>query len=165
LWGEGAIPQWLMYLWFLRAIDPTIRPDMVLANLLQSLITHNTARGTETLVGPYFTAEDVVGHQLRYILGDDEDPLQDWSPAPSSYAPEGLFHLLVRTGLKRHCQKLWPGYSRLGLRWFEPAEPWQYCLWRSLDGVERERRSPLTQTWAHVTSEARDVRGQGIPRI
>lgn len=131
LWGEGSIPQWLIYLWYKRASDATPGPDMHLAKLLEAVCQHNTKKQLEAFASPYYTIEDVVRHQLRDILGGEDGTLADETSVNASFSAEGLMHLLVRTGLKQTCKKIWPDYSLLNLHWFEPSSKWQYCLWRS----------------------------------
>ena len=163
LWGEGAIPQWLIYLWFLRARDATPAPDLHLAGLLKAVCEQNK-KEHESLASPYYTAEDIIRHQLNQVLGKEEDPLKDEGGFRDSYSTEGLMHLLVRTGLKRTCQSIWPDFSLLSQHWFEPSQLWQYCLWRSEEGVERSRQSPVSEKWENLCEQARDSKGVQVPR-
>ncbi len=163
--GEGAIPQWLIYLWFLRAVDSTVAPDFHLSGLLNAVCQRNTRKDYEPLASPYYTIEDVVRHQLRQVLGEEKDPLKDESPLRASYSAEGLMHLLARTGLKQTCQKIWPDYSRLYPHWFEPKRLWQYCLLRSEDGIERSRQLTESENWTNLCEQARDARGEQVPSL
>jgi hypothetical protein len=162
LWGEAAIPQWLIYLWFLRARYSTLAPDLHLAGLSKAVCEQNK-KEHEPLASPYYTAEDVIRHQLNQVLGKEEDPLKDESGFRDSYSAEGLMHLLVRTGLKKTCQSIWPDYSLLNLHWFEPSQLWQYCLWRSEEGLERSRQSPVSERWENLCEQARDCKGSQLP--
>ena len=163
LWGEAAVPQILMYLWYRRDRDATPRPDLELAAVLQAICERNHKKMTVSFPGPYYLVEDVVRHQLRGLLGVDDDRLGRETRVGSSFAAEGLMHLLARTGLKQTCKRLWPEYSKLDLYWFEPSHRWKYCLWRCKDGIERSRQLPLRETWNNLVEEARDCRGHHIP--
>jgi hypothetical protein len=165
LWGEGAIPQFLMYLWFQRAMVSGIAPDIILAELLNAICERNTKSSLEPLASPYYTIEDVIKHNLRHIIGIENDPLKDESPIRASYFAESLMHLLVRTGLKQNCQRIWRSYSKLYLHWFEPKRLWQYCLWHSKEGVERSKQSPVSEEWAKLCEQARDAKGEKVPPI
>jgi hypothetical protein len=163
LWGEGAIPQFLAYLWYLRATDASPRPDILLADLLAAVCSRNAAEGSEFLASPYYTVEEVVRHDLRQLVGEPGDRMERETGGKFSFFAEGLLHLLVRSGLKNRCKSVWPSYSRLHLRWFSPGADWQFCLWRSREGIEKGKQPPLYQTWSQLCTEARSVAGEGIP--
>lgn len=76
LWGEGAIPQILIYLWYLRSTDATIKPDLILASLLRQIIQMSTDEKSDGLPGPYYNFEDVTRHHLRSFLALKEDPFR-----------------------------------------------------------------------------------------
>jgi len=163
LWGEAAIPQYLVFLWYLRAKEKGPKPDYMLKGLLDGIISMNTNHETPGLASPYYTYEDYVRHNLQSLLGLKEDPYQGDSFHDKSYFTEGLMHLLVRTNLKGACKEVWPAFSKLGLSHFNPEKDWQYCLWRCEEGEEIMLQPPLTKEWADLVHEARDATCKGVP--
>jgi hypothetical protein len=97
LWGEGAVPQLLVHLWYLRATDPSSFPDMLLASSLRQVIHMSVNDASNGLPSPYYTFEDVTRHILRNFLALKEDPFHGDSFRNSSYSALPLMHLLVRT--------------------------------------------------------------------
>lgn len=163
LWGEGAIPQFIIYLWYLRASEPSPRPDYLLKSFLENIISVGTNSDGTGLPSPYYSYEDFLRHELQELLGLKEDPYRGDSFLFRSFFAQGLLHLLVRTNLKNGCKELWPNFSKLGLSHFQPDEDWQFCLWRSEDGQEIMVQPPLTKTWEDLVDEARDVSCEGVP--
>lgn len=164
LWGEGAIPQFLAYLWCVGEIDATIAPEMMLLHMLQVVVQSNLDDNDHNLPNPYYDAEKVVRHRLARLLGKPEVALEGESFARGSYYAEPLLHLLVRTNLKQKCKEVWPDFTRLGSHVFAPATEWRYCLWRSERGEQMHRQPPLTKDWNALVEEARDCVPRGIPR-
>lgn len=163
LWGEGAVPQLLAYIWYIRATTATTKADMFLAYILRTICRNNISKKLERLASPYYSLEDVTNHLLRSVIGEKDDKLADENPINTSYSAEGLMNLLVRTNLKQTCKSIWPDYSQLIMHWFEPSSKWQYCLWRSEDGIERSKQIPIQGVWDSLVEEARDVRSNHIP--
>jgi len=163
LWGEGALPQFLAYLWYLRATESGARPDMLLASLLRQVVQISTQKDSIGLAAPYYSFGDVLRHEVRNPLNLREDPFQGDSFRCTSYFALALMHLFVRTNLKQHCKDIWPGLSRLLFRHFESDSVWSYCLWRTESGREITVEPELTKDWNELRNEARDVSGKGIP--
>jgi len=162
LWGEGAVPQLLAHYWYLSSVGYSFHDEFVLATLVRQTI-HLSNDDTALLPSPYFTFENVMRHRLAGFL-DGDDVLEDEAQGRGSYTAEGLFHLLVTTNLKATCKALWPAYSDLIHARFEPAEDWQYCLWRSDEGTNPDKIMVPNQEWAGLVAQARDCRLEGMPR-
>jgi hypothetical protein len=76
----------------------------------------------------------------------------------ASYFAEAILQLVVRTNLKQHCKALWPDFTRLNLRWFEVAEPWQFCTIHSEEGLACTKLVPTTGEWVALqAAAARDM--------
>lgn len=163
LWGEGVVPQFLIYLWFQRAINTTPQPDFLLARLLMDIVALNTNKQGLGLPAPYYNFDEIVRHTLRDLLGLREDPLQGDSFKNDSYFALALLHLLVRTNLKQTCKQIWPDFTKLGQKHFLPSKPWRYCLWRTDGGEEITEQPPLTKAWGELVNEARDVTCTEVP--
>ncbi len=156
-WGEAAIPQILLYYWFLRENDGAANIEGLLVQLLQAITSEDEKGQMIGIPSPYFACEDVARHALAPILGQQQDPLRQESPGLISFYAEGLLHLLVRTGRKHTCKQLWPALTKVEWVFFAPASRWQYCLWRNKEGEYTEIQPPLTKHWNQLVEEARSV--------
>jgi hypothetical protein len=163
LWGEGALPSFLAYLWYRRRTDATVTSDFLLAHLLERLLAAKRDPRTAP-PSPYFSFEDILRHQLRPLGIAADDALTHESSDQTSFFAESLFRLLVRTGLKSTCKEHWPALSRITFREFVPEKRWRFCLWRTGYGREVTTIPPLGETWANATQAARYTGLDRIPR-
>ena len=164
LWGEGAVPQLLLHLWYLRATDSSNIPDLLLASSLGQIIRLSIDDKSNGLPNPYYTFEDVTRHILRGFLALKEDPFHGDSFRYSSYFALSLMQLLVRTNLKQTCKSIWPSFSKMNLKYFLPFKDWMFCLKQAPDGKEITDQPKLTKEWNELVNESRDVSGAGIPK-
>jgi hypothetical protein len=162
-WGEGAIPQLLLYYWYLTRAAPGAHSHMLVVALL-SAIGNSAVHDEDALQSPYYSFGDVARHQLAPILGRSQDPLRDENAGGASFFAEALMHLLVRTGFKQACKRVWSGLTRATWMRFDSAEPWQFCLWRSRHGRYTTHVPVFTKQWADLVQEARSVQCHGVPR-
>ena len=162
LWGEGAVPQFLALHWYQAAANASISSDLLLRDVLRATVAIQKD-GTEsfTLPSPYYSIEDVRRHQLARATGAPDPFEHDSRRAASSFA-EPLFHLLVRTGLKRTCKDIWPDLTRIAHESFEPAHAWGFCLWRTATGVSHTRILTHEEQWSNVVESARCI---GTPEV
>lgn len=163
LWGEGAIPQFLIHYWYISRTDPTASSEALLLSLLSTIIQQANLR--QVLPAPYFSFEEVMQHQFAGFLLSGDDPMEDEAPHMTSYFARSLMHLFIRLNRKRTCAVLWPEYTRLGLVHFEPDVPWQYSLWRTESGRELMLQTRIPQTWDEIVEEARDCRVEKVPPL
>lgn len=164
LWGEGAVPQYLAHLWYLRKTDASYKPDAFLARLLRSLVKYSLGSDSTSMPSPYYKYEDTVRHILSgHIPGKIEDAFQGDSFGNSSYYSLSLMHLLVRTNMKQTCKWIWPDLTKLGLRYFLPAKNWMYCLSKANLGEELLELPKLSKQWSELQEEARSISAQEIP--
>lgn len=162
LWGEGAIPQVLSHIWFLQRSDATPQGDWNMVQLCDA-VCGRAVEPQSGIASPYYSFEDVMRHVLAPRLGWS-DPLADETARGTSSFSEGLYHLVVRTGLKGEAKALWSKFSRVGSRVFELEANWHYCFWRRHDdGREATRFPPLTDTWDNVVLQSRNVATPEIP--
>lgn len=164
LWGEGAVPQFLVYMWRSSEVSSSAMADWTVGDLLDAIVTLNNSEDKErNLANPYFSAENVLRHQLKDLVDQNKDVIAKESFFGQSYFAESLMHLLVRANAKQHCKRNWPELSRLGFSEFKPSSEWRYCLWRTTEGETLHRQPPLTKNWDDLVEEARDCSGEGIP--
>jgi len=162
LWGQGAIPQLLLYYWYLTRSSPGAEVHRLLYVIL-SAINNSAVHEEAALPTPYYSFADVARHQLAAILGRSQDPLREENSGGSSFFAESLMHLLVRTGYKQACKRVWPDLTRVVWMRFDPAQPWQFCLWRSPHGRYTHHVPELTKQWTDLVQEARSVLCDGVP--
>jgi len=166
LWGEAAMPQLLAHYWYISRRDASFGPERWLAQLLATVIRCQLGQeDAEFLASPYYSIADVVRHRHADFLGTANDPFDAMSFRGASYFAEALFHLVVRTNLKQHCKSLWPEFTRLNLRWFEVAEPWQFCTIHSEDGLACTKIVPPTGEWAALQQAAGIHDAPKVPEI
>jgi hypothetical protein len=163
LWGEGAVPQFLIFIWYLRATEAGIRPDMMLAALLRQIVGANTQKNEIGLSSPYYTFEDRIRSLMKEFLSIKEDPYHDSKFQNSSYFAKSLLYLLVRTNFKVTSKSVWPSYSKMSHKHFNPEEKWMYCLHRSAKGTNVDDLSPLTKQWRDLQQEARQCTCPEVP--
>lgn len=163
LWGEGAVPQLLIFIWYLRATEAGIRPDLMLGGLLRQIVVGNTQKSEIGLSSPYYTFEDKIRYLMKEFLQVKEDPYHDAKFQNSSYFAKPLLHLLVRTNLKVTSKSIWPSYSKMSHKHFAPEKKWMYCLFRSAKGTNVDDLPPLTKQWQDLQQEARDCKCPKVP--
>jgi hypothetical protein len=164
LWGEAAIPQLLLYYWFLRRTDARSSVDALLLQLLSATISRGPNDEPRGLPSPYWSYEAVTRHRLSSILGSDQDELATESTGVVSYYAESLLHLLVRANWKNACRDVWPNVSRMLLMQFRPANPWQFCLSHCEEGSYEQVQPPLRKEWLELVEEARFVKCDSAPK-
>jgi len=157
LWGEAAIPQILLYYWFVRATNASSNHELIILEMLRRISDRRLIDQGQGLAQPYYDFEDVARHGLAPILGHDQDPLRQEHSGLMSYFAESLMHLLVRTGRKVACKAIWPDLTRMEFVSFVPDARWRYCLWRTEHGEYVEVQPPLTKQWEQLVAEARRV--------
>ncbi|WP_156896837.1 hypothetical protein [Desulfovirgula thermocuniculi] len=162
VWGEGAVPQFLAYYWFLKEIDGSSNSDFMLMRLLKLIATQNSKQGP-SLADPYQNAEDALLEVLGFSLEEESKDLTE--PSGVSYMAKGLLHLVAKRNWKQHLRGIWPDLTRLAFLEFEPAECWQYYLWRSKYGTNVSEYPPLTKHWEDLRKEAFDCQDNNLPTI
>ena len=163
LWGEGAVPQFLTYFWYLRKTNATAMPDHFLASFLRQIIMISLNKNGNGLPGPYYKFEDITKHILRDFLSLKEDPFGGETFRNTSFFASSIMNLLVRTNLKQTCKSLWPDISKMTFRHFQPSQPCQYCLWRAPQGEDLQVQPKLTKEWSELVLESRNIACPEVP--
>jgi hypothetical protein len=162
LWGEGAIPHFLPYIWYRKRRGAVEESNAGIAIALAALLNCKLGQGQE-LASPYYDIEDVVKHEAQAILGVD-DPFEGESFGGSSYFCESLLTCMVRANMKAECVELWPDFTRINHERVVPDEPWRYGLYRTGDGAENQTEIyPSTGNWAELREAAKDCVAADIP--
>lgn len=160
LWGEGALPQFLATIWYLRHALGTWEPDGMLASLISAVTQASVAPGGIGIPDPYHGVEEVGVNNLG-LNGNR------WheSFAGRSYGLETLVQLFARRNWRQRMRWLWPDVSRLGYCTFVPRKLWQFYLWRSEEGELNTRQPNRTQSWSELRQISEHVAENSIPRL
>lgn len=170
-WGEGIIPQLLVYYWYIRNKDATMGPDLALIKIINKLAKIklseriDTSKNGHILAGPYYKFDDVIRYRFGLPLSSVGEDLENDTAQGYSFFIESLFHLIAKKNLKQTCKILWPEISKLISVKFEPGTKWEYCLWRSKSGKETMKKFPLRQEWDEVLKEASESEAEMIPDV
>lgn len=165
LWGEGALPQWLAWIWFLRGTEGDLHPEQQLVSLLALLLrTNGPSAKLEPLASPYYDLSEILRHRLPGLTPREDDHLARDTPAGGSFFVKTLLHLVARAGRKRTCQDAWPEYTRIAHREFRPADAWRFCVIKTGHGQELSEHVPLAGRWADLYAEARGTDTPGVPQ-
>jgi hypothetical protein len=162
IWGEGALPQLLLYYWFLKKKEGSSASEYLLGSLIHH-ITSDEGGLPRGLPSPYYDFEAVTRHAFSEHLGYLQDPIKDDSSAGRSYYAESLIYLLVRTGRKQLCKSLWPNLTKVSWASFQPGNPWQYCLRQTKEGLNKEVQPPYEKHWDNLVEEACSIDCSIVP--
>jgi hypothetical protein len=150
LWGEGAIPHFLAFIWYRKRFAASPDHDMMTANVLAVLLENKLSEEVEPIASPYYDAEEVVQHQYRVPLGC-ADPFEGDSFGGHSYVCESLLMCCVRSNLKQICQQLWPQFTKVVHERVSPDEAWRFGLYRTGDAATNETHIyPSTMQWSDL---------------
>ena len=163
LWGEGAIPNFLTFLWYRKKIAASADGDMMTAGVLAALLQNKLGAEGESLATPYYDAEKVVQHQYSKILGCP-DPFEGEGFDGDSYFCESLMMCLVRSNMKQICQELWPDFTRISHERVVPDQAWRFGLYRSGDEATNETQTyPSTVRWIDLQEICKEHAATDIP--
>lgn len=163
LWGEGAIPHFLTYIWYRKRVDATAKQDKLIAAVLGILI-QNKLTGNPPLASPYYDIEKVVRHRARPVLGCD-DPFEGDSFEGTSYFCESLLVCLVRANLKQDCKDLWADFTKVHHERVLPEKAWQFGLYRTGEAATNETiiYEP-TMEWSDLQEISREHAALDVPK-
>jgi hypothetical protein len=153
LWGEGAVPQLLFGIWGVQDTGLGLRAEQLLIRYTTETLKRSLGEAP-ALYGPYWDPDTILKHFRARFLGLNDDPLQDEDPTGDSFFSQALLHLLVRKNLKVHCKRLWPDYTKVSLRKFDPSPVWARHLWRAREGSNHTEIPTPRQHWDDLVEEA-----------
>lgn len=163
LWGEGAIPNFLTFIWYRKQIAASANNNMIVAGLLATLLRNKLGSKGEPLASPYYDSEEVAQHIYQNFLGCP-DPFEGDSFAGNSYFCEILIMILVRTNLKDICQELWPDFTRISHERIIPDQAWQFGLYRTGDAATNETQIyPPTFQWSELQEICKEHAAEDVP--
>lgn len=160
LWGEGALPQFLSVIWYLRHAHATAELDDLLGTLLAEVIRANRTADSGGIADPYHDLREVVAHRLRLHGTGWQESFRG-----RSYGLETLVQLFARRNWRESLRRLWPSISRLSYCTFVPHEPWQFYLWQCKHGELKVRQPNKTQSWSQLREISGQVDSNRIPGL
>jgi hypothetical protein len=159
LWGEGAVPHFLLHEWYLekRGIMVENAPVMDLANSIFS----------KNLFCVYYSAEDVIRHELSLTLEGFTSPIAEdaENDVIASYFAEAIMVHMAQRNLKEACQQLWKSYSRVKCLEFHPSKSWMYCLWHCDEGDNHMFNPPEKGEWGNLVSASQRSLQDTVPSL
>ena len=163
LWGEGAIPNFLTFIWYRKKIATSANNDAMAAEVLATLLRNKTGGEGEPLASPYYGVEEAVQHQYHQLLGCP-DPFEGQGFEGQSYFCESLMMCLVRANLKQTCQELWPDFTRMSNERVVPDQAWQFGLYRTGDAATNETQIyPPTVHWSELQEICKEHAATDVP--
>lgn len=162
IWGEGAIPHFLAFVWYRKRIGASPALDELVATVLRDIL-HNKLGPKGHLASPYYGIEEVIRHNYLKILGCD-DPFEGDGFEGTSYICESLMMYLVRANLKERCKELWPDFTRINHERVVPDEAWRFALYRTGEGATNTTHIyPSTMQWKDLQDLSAEHGGTDIP--
>jgi hypothetical protein len=175
LWGEAAVPQFLVIYWHTKFIlASSRRADNLLVSLANAVCASRKPGLDPGLPDIYLEAADwlpyTVDAQLKGLLPEKLNVHLVREPLAAtfrgySHTLEGLIHLLVQQNWKRHLQLLWPDVTRIQFDSFEPEKPWHFYLWHNDKGTQRVVMPKHTQSWGELKGEASASTAENMPTL
>ncbi len=160
LWGEAAVPQFLMIFWFFRQITATIEPEALLVNLIEGICSVNEDNTSNGLADPYHDLTEVMEEKLG--LANNRQPE---NYRGRSFVLEPLVHLFARRGWRQRLRFMWSKITRIHFAEFNPPSRWQFCLWEVEEGRLNTVQPKMPQSWAELRNLSRSVDTSMIPEL
>ena len=154
LWGESAIPHWLMAYWLLVANVRSGEADRFLESLIEQVL-HWNRHGAPGLINPYYDVEAALRNDLNnrtQSLLFTRQPIEE-SFSQFSYSLRSLVLLATRRGLKQYLRRSWRDITHVFFMEFFPDPSWTGLLWRSERGEIGAIEPHHTQTWSALQEE------------
>jgi len=154
IWGEGAVAQILPWALYLINNGSMERGCSLLGELTRSICERNKSGSNDALATPHYSYETVIRDRSGLRDGTVMALVDRETFAGSAFTLDPLVKLSVFFGFKGFVQHVWPAFSKIDHRYFEPNSAWQFLLYRAYDGVESTRIYPEAYTWAELVGEA-----------
>lgn len=157
LWGEGAIPQFLLHEWYLKAAGLDAGNQHIIG-LARTIIN-------KPLFCAYYSADEVIRHELSLTFEAFASKItQDMEgQAKSSYFAEAMMVHLAQRNLKEACETLWRRYTHVASLAFLPAKKWMYCLSHAEEGDNHMNLPPETGQWIDLVAASESDIQKTVP--
>lgn len=155
LWGEGAVPYFLCVYWHLSVTDARNSGDKMIFGVLSAIVKNKTRGLKNTLLGPYYTFEEVARNQLavnnsyfprKYVSRESCDG--------RSHFLESIINLLVRQNYKQTLKSIWHSVSKIDLEEARPCTKYDYCQVYSNNISNVTRQHSLPTDWGKLVESS-----------
>lgn len=164
LWGESAVPFFLVMIWALDQLRADFFPDSILFNVIAALSHVNSRFRGPKLPPPYDSADDAILKMLGWQL--DQFKAQELQSA-ASYTLEPLVLISASRLWKNALAACWSEIGKIDLLRVVPDEPDDLLLWQwgYERGANQSRRFPAPQSWPALLIEARRGELDSLPSV
>jgi hypothetical protein len=152
IWGESAIPYFVMAALYMEAVGQQIPAESFLVGTLNAVLEANGRRDNDPgLPSPYFSPEQAV----RLVMNLDERRREDF--VGGSYTAQPLIDFLARRWRRQALRPAWYAITGTALRTFYPDDKWESFRWKSESGALNSRMAGSPQSWAALLQEVEAV--------
>jgi hypothetical protein len=158
MWGESAVPYYLLAALELECNCRGILAEGLLLQLIRELAANNgeDAPG-KGIPNVYYSAEQAI----RVNTGLDF--LNDEGFSRQSYTLASLVDILARRWRRQALASVWFSITRISLMTYVPASGSEFFRWRSSDGALESRFSGEPQSWSQLRDAAEALDFSGLP--
>ncbi len=153
LWGESAVPFFLLTILFLGNASGDRFDEAILVNLITTIAVTNGRRSREGLADPYEDADTVLERGVRRFKNPKRRPRMHTG---QSYTLEGLIFLAARRLLKGPLDAAWAGITYVQFAKFVPERVEDFLRWNSENGSLDNRQPGRPQSWAALLATVRN---------
>jgi hypothetical protein len=159
VWGEGALPQFLILFWLLESAGRYVEANSLLVVLIEAVADRNARDSQLPLEDPYTDADDC----LVKLFSGSRNPQRP--KGVQSYSLFPLVLIAARRNLRSPLEQLWPKISLVDVTWFEPPKPAEELRWHCEEGKEFLCASAQPQSWKVLCEFANRDRQEFLPQV
>lgn len=162
IWGESAVPFFLMMVWALDNLRGDQFSDMILLKILSAIVRQNSQLSAAKLPLPYDSADEANAKALRHLF-EDEKALE--TQAAASYTLESLVLAAARRLWRNTLAATWSPITKTDLVRLVPDKPEDLLLWHwgHDRGSNQTRLFPAPQSWGELLTESRRDERSSLP--
>jgi hypothetical protein len=159
VWGEGAVPQFLILFWMLECAGKYVEANSLLIDMIEAVADRNARDSQMPLEDPYTNADECLVKMFSNV-GYPQRPkgIQSYSLLP-------LIAIAVRRNLRLPLEHLWKKVSGVDVTWFEPSKPPEWLRWHCEEGREVLTTFNQPQSWKELCEIANLDRQEYLPQV
>jgi hypothetical protein len=164
IWGESAIPSFLIIMWALDNLRGDQFADRILFAAIGGLAYQNSKLSNPKLSEPYDSADEALTKNLRRVF-EGEKALE--THAMSSYTLESLVIIAARRMWRNVLATIWTPITKIDLIKLVPDDPIDLLLWNwgHKRGNNQSRKFPSPQSWNALLNESRRNEDDSLPGV
>jgi len=163
LWGESAVPFFLVLVWALDCLRGDQFSDRILFAILTALVHQNSRHSAPKLPHPYDSADEANAKVLRRLF-ESETAVE--LRATASYTLEPLVTIVARRMWRNVLAAIWSPITKTDFVRLVPDKPRDLLLWHwgHERGSNQTRSFPAPQSWRELLAESRRE-GDPLPTV